>query len=208
MIKNKRIPLELQLFADNGEDNENQEDVNQEENQTEEQEEKKYTDSEVNKMIDEKYKKLKEKAERELAEERKKLEEEQKESAKLAKMNQKEKDDYEKQKLQEENERLKAEINKSEMKSVARDILAESNINISDNLINTLITAEAESTQANVNEFKEVFMEAVEEEVNKRMKGSTPKTAGGYKTLTKDEIMQVKDVNERIKLIQENQHLF
>lgn len=158
--------------------------------------EKKYTDADVDEIV-------KERLAREKANQQKKVDE----AKKLGEMTAQQRAEYERDQLKEELDALKKSNARSEMASEARKMLSEENINIPDNLVNMIITTEAESTKENVDSFTKVFKAAVQDAVKDALKGKTP-TTGGKSTITKAEILKVKDRNERQRLISEHIELF
>ncbi|WP_322743227.1 capsid assembly scaffolding protein Gp46 family protein [Finegoldia magna] len=88
-------------------------------------------------------------------------------------------------------------------KRIKKDV-TESNISISDDLISSIITEDADKTKENINAFIENFNAAVEKEVNERLKSTPPKRMSNNKTLSKKDIFDVKGPVERRKLIAEN----
>ena len=153
---------------------------------------KKYSDADVNKILNKKFAEWEKKQAKKISE-----------AEKLANMTAEE----QLKKLQSELESMKKDKTRSELASAARGILAESDIQVPDNLIANLIGEDAETTKENVEAFSKVFKAAVQEGVKAALKGKTP-PSGGSSTLTKEEIMKVKNLKERQKLIKENMHLF
>ena len=153
---------------------------------------KKYSDADVNKILNKKFAEWEKKQAKKISE-----------AEKLANMTAEE----QLKKLQSELESMKKDKTRSELASAARGILAESDIQVPDNLIANLIGEDAETTKENVAAFSKVFKAAVQEGVKAALKGKTP-PSGGSSTLTKEEIMKVKNLKERQKLIKENMHLF
>lgn len=153
---------------------------------------KKYTDADVNKILNKKFAEWEKKQAKKISE-----------AEKLANMTAEER----LKTLQSELETMKKDKTRSELASAARGILAESDIQVPDNLIANLIGEDAETTKENVAAFSKVFKAAVQEGVKEALKGKTP-PSGGSSTLTKEEIMNVKNLKERQKLIKENMHLF
>lgn len=133
------------------------------------------------------------------------------EAEKLAKMSAEDKAKKEMADLKAEMEKLKTANQKAEMMKTARSILADKKVSIADDLLETLVTTEAESTQKNVEQFAEAFNDAVQTEVKKVLAGKTPNgnkdNRDGVK-ITKKEIMEVADPIQRQKLIEENLDLF
>ncbi|WP_236785552.1 DUF4355 domain-containing protein [Anaerococcus ihuae] len=128
--------------------------------------EKKYSDEQVDEIIKEK----KAKWQKQQDEKIKELEE----ARKLEKMNEDEKLKYELDKYKKELEEYKQRENQSAMAKVAKNMLIEQGFNISDDLVNNLITDEAESTKENVKDFADMLKDLVEKKVNERLKGKSP----------------------------------
>lgn len=212
------IPMNLQLLASDGKDevsettadnaivskeegkdkSDTQENVGSDKDTKSENSKRvaKYTDDDVDRLINQKFAKWQ-------RDHQSKIDEAQK----LAKMNEAERQAYETKKLKEELEELKREKTLNEMGKISRTILSEKNINLDDDMIAMLITDEAESTKANITKFSEMFDKAVNHRVNELVKSKTPK-AGNTAKITKKEILEVKNANERRKLIAENLDLF
>lgn len=216
--KNKMTKkIELQLFADGeGAENQNTQTTQTAENNAENKEnkegkesvkqtelkaeDKKYTDADLDRIINKKFAELQKKKEKEVAE-----------AKKLAEMNAQEKAEYERDQLQKELDALKKKDTLSEMTKTARNILSEENINLNDNLLSMLVTTDAEQTKTAINNFSKLFKEAVESAVKERLRGNTPRRgtgSGASKTITKEEIMSIKDAEARQKAILDNKHLF
>lgn len=153
---------------------------------------KKYSDEDVDKILNKKFAEWEKKQAKKISE-----------AKKLANMTAEER----LKALQMELESMKKDKTRSELASAARGILSESDIQVPDNLIANLIGEDAETTKENVAAFSKVFKAAVQEGVKEALKGKTP-PSGGSSTLTKEEIMNVKNLKERQKLIRENIHLF
>lgn len=157
---------------------------------------KKYSDKDLDKIIQDKFKKWKQ------------IEEEKiNEAKKLAAMNENQKTEYERDKLKEELEQLKLEKTLSDMATIARGILQEKGLNVTDNLIKTFVTQNADETKANIENFINLFNLEVEKRVTEQLKGQTPKKMNGVK-MSKKDILNVKDAFERKKLISQNLELF
>ena len=159
--------------------------------------EKKYTDEDVNRIIDRKF-----------AEWEKKQSKAKSEAEKLAGMNADEKEKYENQKLREQVEELIRKDALGKMATVARGMLGEKNISVSDDLIEMLISDDAEKTKSSVDSFINAFQAAVERAVKDALKGNPPKKTSEPASITKEQIMKVKDPLERQKLIAEHMDLF
>ena len=197
----------LQLFADDdsstsedGKKSEQQAEEHQNETKKDEKKgegEKKYTDADLNSIIDKKF-----------AEWQKKKEKEVDEAKKLAEMNATEKAEYERDKLQKQLDEMMKEKSLTEMTKVARKMLSEDGINITDELLDNLVIDSAENTKEAVKSFIELFKSAVNDAVKDALKGKAPNNSTGSDSITKEKIMKVKDRAERQKLIAEHMDLF
>lgn len=94
------------------------------------------------------------------------------------------------------------------MTKVARKMLSEDGINITDELLANLVSDSAENTKEAVKSFIELFKNAVNDAVKDALKGKAPKNSTGSDSITKEKIMKVKDRAERQKLIAEHMDLF
>lgn len=162
----------------------------------EQKEEKTYTDEEVDAIIDSKFARWKEQQEKEIDE-----------AKKLADMDAQQKAEYETQKLKEELEELKAAATKAKMSDTARTMLSERGITVGNDLIKTLVSTDADETQANVEAFSKAFNEAVNKAVLDKVKGNKH-NAGSTSSITKEEILKIQDTRLRQEKIKENLHLF
>lgn len=158
----------------------------------------KYTDDDLDKIIDKKFAKWQ-------AEKQKELDE----AKRLAEMDAAQKAEYERDKLQKELEGYKKKDVMSNMAKTARGMLRDKGITVSDELLSSIVTDDAETTKAAIDSFATAFSSAVEDAVKERLKGKSPqKGAGSTATLTKEQIMEIKDPVERQRLINENRELF
>lgn len=155
-----------------------------------------YTNEDVDKLINRKFAEWQAKKDKEINE-----------AQKLAEMNEQQKSDYKLQKLQKELDEYKNRETLSEMAKTARAILSEQNINIPDELVSVLVTTDADTTSANVKAFAKAFQSAVSQAVDSKISHREPKT-GGSKSITKNDIMAIKDTAARQKAIAENIELF
>lgn len=156
----------------------------------------KYSDADMNAILNKAYAKWQKKADEKIAE-----------AEKLATMDAQKKAEYERDQLQKQLDDLKAANTRAELANEARKILSEDNISIGENLLNTLVGKDADSTSKNIAEFKAAFNKAVDQGVKDALKGKSP-TQGSGSTMTKAEIMKVKDTKERQKLIRDHIELF
>lgn len=165
--------------------------------------EKKYSDEQVDEIIKEK----KAKWQKQQDEKIKELEE----ARKLEKMNEDEKMKYELDKYKKELEEYKQRENQSAMAKVAKNMLIEEGFNISDDLVNNLITDEAETTKENVKDFAGMLKDLVEKEVNERLKGKSPevkKTGVKSSQGQRSEILGIKDAVKRREAMLNHPELF
>lgn len=158
--------------------------------------EKTFTQEEVNRIVQARIEREREKAEKEKSE-----------AQKLAQMSATEKAEYRIQQLTEKLSELEQRNARSEMVQTARDMLKTEGIDVSDRLVGMIVTSDAETTKANVKDFSEIYRRDLDRAIKDALKGKTPRT-GGIKTLTKDEIMKIKDPLERKRTIAKHLDLF
>lgn len=162
--------------------------------------EKKYTDDDVDKILNKKFAKWQAQQDKAI-----------KEAEKLATMDAKQKAEYEKEQMQKELDEYKRKDALASMTNTARNMLADANISVSDELLAVMVTTDADETKAAIDAFKEAFNAAVEKTVKEKLKGEPP-TKGGTPnptpTLTKEQIMAIKDPELRQKRMLENKELF
>lgn len=163
--------------------------------------EKKYTDEDVDRIINQKF------AQR-FSEWEKKQSKAKDEAEKLAGMNAEQKEKYENEQLKKQVQELLRKDALGKMATVARGMLGEKNISVSDDLIEMLISDDAEKTKSSVDSFITAFQSAVEKAVKDALKGNPPKKTSEPASITKEQIMKVKDPLERQKLINEHMDLF
>lgn len=170
----------------------------QEEVKSEAAAEKTYTQAEVTEMIKQNVSRAVAKAHKDAEE---KFKAEQDEAEKLAKMNEKEKADYEHDKLIAELQSLKDEKTLNEMKNIARGMLLDSNITLSDELLGRLVTLDAEETKQAVTGFISAFNAAVSEEVKKTIRQDTPGVGSEVSKQTNYGARLAKNKNTSEKLV-------
>ena len=131
------------------------------------------------------------------------------EAEKLAQMTSEEKAEYRAKKAEQELADLKKQIALGDMAKTARKMLSEENITVPDEIIMNLVCDDAEKTKSSVESFAKVFKDAVQAAVKESLKGNPPKAStGGTTTVTREQILAVKDRTERQRLIAENPQLF
>jgi len=201
MKLDKYLPFDLQFFADDSDNNDNQ-DNNENQNNTDQSEDenqsvKTYSEAEVQKMVKER-----------VAREKKAAEKAVEEAKKLAQMNEEEKKKYEFEQMQKELEEYKKRDSFNGLSKEASKMLSEHQITADEDLLAFVVKDSAEDTRAAVNSFVSLINAKVEEGVKKALAGKPPKVNTSNKTITKQQIMEEKDAVKRQKLIKENIHLF
>lgn len=198
--------FDLQLFADEAgagkseteTSNEKKEDDPSDKEQQNQNNDKKYSDKELDEIIGRKFAKWQKDQEKAVSE-----------AKKLEKMNAEEKAKYERDKLQKELDSYKKKDAIAAMSKEARKMLSDENISIDDNLLSFIVSDDAEATKKAVNGFAKAFSEAVEKAVKERLKGDSPRRGTGTQgTMTKEQIMSIKDPELRQQKMLENKHLF
>ena len=136
------------------------------------------------------------------------LQTEQTEAQKLENMTGQERAEYERDSYKKQLDDLKKQVETARMQRTARNMLAEKGIHLPDELLSSIVTAEADTTKQNVEQFSTLFERAVEDAVKQRLKGEPPKRGKPVGTLTKADIMKEKDPLKQQKMIQEHMDLF
>ena len=158
--------------------------------------EKKYTDEDVNRIVQERLKREREKAD---------------EAKKLENMTAQERAEHERDALKKELDELKKADALNKMAQEARKMLSNEKINVSDGLVNMMVTSEAKTTKENVDNFIKMFKAAVQDAVKDSLRGKAP-TTGGSSTLTRAELdkklAEIASPAERQRLIAQHIDLF
>lgn len=198
------LNLNLQFFSEaddtGGSNPDNEEEIKTDETAEEEneQEEKTFTQDQVDQIVKDR-----------IARAEKDKAEAVKEAEKLAKMSADQKREYELDKLKRENEELKASQNRFELGKTATAILAESGIVADDEILEIVVKEDAEKTNNAVKAFIALVDKVSDERMREKLKGNAPKKQQAKaSTLTKQEILEIRDSFERKQRIAENPHLF
>lgn len=130
------------------------------------------------------------------------------EAAKLAEMNAQQKAEYERDKVQKELDEYKRRDTVNAMVAESRRQLSEQGITVSDDILARLVGETAEETKASVDAFSTAFTAAVEDAVKKQLAGKAPSAGVATKTMTKEEILAIKDPIARQAAIRDNIGLF
>lgn len=206
----EKLRLNLQHFADeSGEtaDNNNDQAGNDDSQQgagTQQQDdgnnkgdEKTFTQEEVDQILKER-----------VAREKRKADEKAKEAEKLAKMNKDQKAEYEREQMQKELDAYKAKEARNEMKQTAKDMLKEKDIGADDDLLEIVTADTADQTSENVKAFTDVLNKMVKEQVQAKLTQGTPKSFQATGSMSREDIMGIKDDSQRQRAIAQNRHLF
>ena len=131
------------------------------------------------------------------------------EAEQLAKMTSEEKAAYRMSQMEKELNAFKEKDALAEMSKTARKMLAEDEINIPDELLAHLVSTDAEDTKNTVQAFAKLFKDAVQDAVKDKLKGNPPKRGtGGKGSVTREQILAIKNPSERQRMIAEHMDLF
>lgn len=130
------------------------------------------------------------------------------EAERLAQMSAEEKATYRADKAKKELEELKRQIAMGDMITTARKMLSDEQINLPDDIIRNLVSDDAEKTKSAVESFAKIYKEAVQAAVKSSLSGPAPRAGGSSKPITRDEILAVKNKQERQRLIAQHPELF
>jgi DNA repair exonuclease SbcCD ATPase subunit len=185
------LKLDLQMFADDPEPTPDPEPQPEPEDKLE------LTAEELQKKIeaesDRKLAKAQKKWEATLEE---RIKEAQKETERLAKLSEKERKEEEISKREKDLENRLLDLQRKELKADAIAVLSEKSLPA--NFADFLLAEDAEKTLANINEFKTVFDNAVNEAVKGKLRQETPK-AGGPSLANKN--VSLKDLAAESRII-------
>lgn len=197
-----RIKLNLQFFADpagepdNGDNGDNDNPIDTSNDNQGNKPEIKYSDDDVDRIVNEKYAKFAAKKQKEVDE-----------AKKLAKMSKDDKQKFEMDKLKSEAQEAQNELAKYQMRDTAKQMISDSGVTATDEMIDLVTSSDAETTKTNVSKALN-FAKAIKEQVTKELsQGTTPRTVGSP-TLSKQEIMKIQDPIKRQQAIKENLGLF
>lgn len=158
----------------------------------------KYSDDELDRIVEKKFAKWKQQEQKAVDE-----------AKKLAEMNAQQKAEYERDQLRKELDGYKRNAALAEMSKTARKMLSDSGITVGDELLSMMVSTDAKETKAAVDGFAKAFNDAVEKAVKERLKGEPPKKgSGGAATMTKAQIMAIRDPELRQKKMLEHRELF
>ena len=129
-------------------------------------EEKKYTDKDVDEIINKKFAKWQKDQEAKIQEEKR-----------LSKLSAEERAKEEARRKDDEIAKLRAEIDRNNLEKDTIERLNDEKLPLTFKPF--LMGNDAETTNDNIKAFKEVYAQAIQEEVEKRFKGKTPKGATG-----------------------------
>lgn len=160
--------------------------------------ERRYTDKDIDAIIAKRLAKWEKQKQKEIDE-----------AKRLENMNAQERAEHERDELQKQLDELRNEKALADMSKTARKMLSDSGISLSDELLSLLVSTDADATKENVEGFTKLFNAAVEDAVKERVKGTPPKRgASSGSTITKEEIMKIRDPELRQKKMLENRELF
>lgn len=157
-----------------------------------------FTQEELNDIIEGRLAKAKKAWDKELADK-------QSEAEKLAKMDADQKRSYEFEKKLKDLEKREAEITRRELKSQALEMLTQKNLPTS--LVDLLNLNDADSCKASIDAVEKAFSQAVQTDVDNKLKGSGPlKKAPGVKSYTKEQIssMSAAEINANWDAVKES----
>ncbi len=164
---------------------------------------KTFTQAELNHIVQERVQRAVANAEKEAED---KIKQAQSEGERLAKMTKDERAKEEEAKRLADIEAREKAIAVKELRIETRSLLSDEGLPIE--FLDVVMADTAEAVKDNIASVRKVFDEAVEKRVNERLTQDKPRRGATAGAMSKAEIMAVKDVNERQKLIAENLELF
>ena len=164
---------------------------------------KTFTQDELDHIVQERVKRAVAKAQKDAED---KIKQAQSEGERLAKLTKDERAKEEEAKRLADLEAREKAIAVKELRIETQSLLSDEGLPIE--FLDVVMADTAESVKDNIASIRKVFDEAVEKRVNERLTQDKPRRGTTAGAMTKDEIMAVKDVSERQKLIAENLELF
>lgn len=164
---------------------------------------KTFTQDELDHIVQERVKRAVAKAQKDAED---KIKQAQSEGERLAKLTKDERAKEEEAKRLADLEAREKAIAVKELRIETQSLLSDEGLPIE--FLDVVMADTAETVKDNIASVRKVFDEAVEKRVNERLTQDKPRRGATAGAMTKAEIMAVKDVNERQKLIAENLELF
>ena len=164
---------------------------------------KTFTQDELNHIVQERVQRAVAKAQKDAED---KIKQAQSEGERLAKLTKDERAKEEEAKRLADLEAREKAIAVKELRIETQSLLSDEGLPIE--FLDVVMADTAESVKDNIASIRKVFDEAVEKRVNERLTQDKPRRGATAGAMSKAEIMAVKDVNERQKLIAENLELF
>ena len=164
---------------------------------------KTFTQDELDHIVQERVKRAVAKAQKDAED---KIKQAQSEGERLAKLTKDERAKEEEAKRLADLEAREKAIAVKELRIETQSLLSDEGLPIE--FLDVVMADTAESVKENIASIRKVFDEAVEKRVNERLTQDKPRRGATAGAMTKAEIMAVKDVSERQKLIAENLELF
>lgn len=164
---------------------------------------KTFTQDELDHIVQERVKRAVAKAQKDAED---KIKQAQSEGERLAKLTKDERAKEEEAKRLADLEAREKAIAVKELRIETQSLLSDEGLPIE--FLDVVMADTAESVKENIASIRKVFDEAVEKRVNERLTQDKPRRGATAGAMTKAEILAVKDVSERQKLIAENLELF
>ena len=164
---------------------------------------KTFTQDELNHIVQERVQRAVAKAQKDAED---KIKQAQSEGERLAKLTKDERAKEEEAKRLADLEAREKAIAVKELRIETQSLLSDEGLPIE--FLDVVMADTAESVKDNIASIRKVFDEAVEKRVNERLTQDKPRRGATAGAMSKAEIMAVKDVKERQKLIAENLELF
>ena len=164
---------------------------------------KTFTQDELDHIVQERVKRAVAKAQKDAED---KIKQAQSEGERLAKLTKDERAKEEEAKRLADLEAREKAIAVKELRIETQSLLSDEGLPIE--FLDVVMADTAESVKDNIASIRKVFDEAVEKRVNERLTQDKPRRGATAGAMTKAEILAIKDVSERQKLIAENLELF
>lgn len=168
------LPLNLQFFAEDSTDEDNQTDDKQDNDEHDDNQDKTFTQSELDSQVSKAVETALKNRDKEVE---KRIEKERQEAERLAKLTEKEREKEQLTIREQELDKRAKELERKELLSDAESTLRDKELPVT--FAGVLLGEDADTTLDNINNFKKTFDEAVNNAVKERLRQDTPPAGSG-----------------------------
>lgn len=109
--------------------------------------------------------------------------------------------------MRKENDELRNKQARYEMRDIARKMLNERDIKANDEILDFVVSTDADETQEKIESFSKILNDMVQAKVKESLRQGSPKNVSSS-GMSKQDILNIKDDMQRQQAIARNRHLF